>query len=70
MKNGKNPFKVGDVVTWGSGAARARIAEFTLFDTGLEAHVLLVAPASGPCGRDFPVGTPATFPIDELRHVS
>lgn len=69
MKNAQRQFRVGDVITWGSGAPRARIEAFCESPDGPEAAVQLVEPTSGPCGRSFPVGTPATFPLNQLRPV-
>lgn len=66
----ENGIKKGDIVTWGSGSLRGEVVAFTLFNTGLEATVRLVAAGTGSCGRQFPPGTQGSFPVSELRTVS
>ncbi len=58
-------LKVDDIVTWGSGAPRARIEGF-----GAQGEVVLLELTRdlvGPCGRVFPKGMLLDMLQDDLR---
>jgi hypothetical protein len=71
-----NMFKVGDKVTWGQGSCVAAVKElYKEYDpNGGEpntfAIVALTRPVESTCGKVFQVGTPASFPVRELRHIN
>ena len=61
-------LKVGQIVTWGSGRPRGEVKEYDM-DRDCPVRVELVQDSSGVCGRKFPKGTEAWFPIEDLRLV-
>lgn len=69
-------FKVGDKVTWGHGSCAAQVLEFyNEYDAGggqpnTIAVVALTTQVESTCGKVFPAGTPASFPVSELRHLN
>lgn len=70
----ENKFKVGDIVTWGTGEIHARIdcfdAELTdLMEVVPLAMVSLTKDHTSSCGQTFAKGTYVSFYVAELRAV-
>lgn len=69
-------FKVGDKVTWGHGSCSAQVTDiYKEYDTNggqpnTFAIVALTRHVESECGRVFPAGTSASFPVNELRHIN
>lgn len=69
-------IKEGMLVTWGSGAPRARVtmilnswvAQGVRVDT--DARVELIEDVTAPCGHVFPAGTEVDMSLTELRPVN
>lgn len=61
-------FKVGDLVTWGSGDIRGAVMDG--YNSHRDEHeVELVRDYKSPCGRIWPAGKRVTMPALELRHL-
>ncbi len=77
MTTTSSNFKVGNTVTWDSGAIHGRVLE-----TGLAwgkdvigrdvpaVRMETLNPYSSPCGRHFPAGFECIMPIEALRFVN